>query len=48
MGSSSTTAGREPPASFAPEGHAGAVEFASSKDTAAELELYREFFGYEL
>ena len=33
---------------LAPEGHAGAVEFASSKDTAAELELYREFFGYEL
>ena len=33
---------------LAPEGHTGAVEFASSKDTAAELELYREFFGYEL
>ena len=33
---------------LAPEGHAGAVELASSKDTAAELELYREFFGYEL
>ena len=33
---------------LAPEGHAGAVELASSKDTAAELELYREFLGYEL
>ncbi|WP_321974125.1 glutamate racemase [Paratractidigestivibacter sp.] len=29
---------------LAPEGHAGAVEFASSKDTDAEIALYREFF----
>ncbi len=33
---------------LAPAGRAGSVEFASSKDTPAELALYREFFGYEL
>lgn len=33
---------------LASEGAAGSVTFASSKDTAEELALYREFFGMEL
>lgn len=33
---------------LAPDGREGAVSFASSKDTAAELALYEEFFALEL
>lgn len=33
---------------LAEEGREGKVCFASSKDTGAEIELYREFFGLEL
>lgn len=33
---------------LAPEGHAGSVAFASSKDTPEELALYEEFFAREL